>query len=133
MDYTPSRPREKVLVLVHHNERGPYIEAYAEKHIDIKIRDVPYVGTGASGEILAEDFTEAALPWVYRDLYWPGKLRAHSVIRPLRPSELADTREHRRLLRGLGGVLSAPSPKPKRGRPVAAVAIPPTNGGKAWW
>lgn len=112
MDCTAGRPREKVLILVRHERTGrPYIEVYGDRRVDCRIVTVPFVGTNR-GEIMAERLVENQLPWCYRDLMWPGNLRAHNVVTLQRPSDVVDRYNHLQLLRGLDHV----GKKPKRRR-----------------
>lgn len=77
--------REAVLVLAHGDG---WIEAFGEKHIDVRIEMVPYVTT-QPGEILAEEYVETSLPKRFRDVYWPGDRRAADMLRVVRPCDIA--------------------------------------------
>lgn len=107
MDFNKHRPREKVLVLVHHNEHGPYIEVFGEKHVDVHIRNVPYSGT-RRGEAIADNFIEQTLERPYRDLHWPGNVRAHAPVRIVKPSDIVNAIAYRDLIRGLDGIAQKP-------------------------
>ena len=93
-------PRQAVLVLAH---ADGWLEVFAEPNIDVRIAMVPTTGTIA-GESLAEQVVDLALPRRYRDLHWPGKLRAADRLRVLRPSELLHRDHELALLRGLNAI-----------------------------
>lgn len=81
-----NRPaREAVLIVVCGDH---WIEAYAEKNVDVQIVFKPHVDT-PEGEIAAEQYLEANLPTRYRKLFWPGKRRAADLVRVIRPSDIA--------------------------------------------
>ncbi len=77
--------REAVLILAYGDG---WIEAFAEKHVDVRIEIVPCMTTPA-GAILAEEYVELSLPKKYRDIYWPGNRRAAEMMRVVRPSDIA--------------------------------------------
>jgi hypothetical protein len=79
------RQREALLIVLHGDG---YVQAFSEKHIDVRIAVCPYMES-PEGEILAEEFLELSLPWRYRELYWPGNLRAMGIACEARPSEIA--------------------------------------------
>ena len=89
--------REAVLILAH---GYGWLEAFAEKHVDVRIEMVPQVTTQA-GEILAEEYVELSLPRRYRDVYWPGNRRAADMMRVVRPSDIAWREYHVELLRAI--------------------------------
>ncbi|MCO6044636.1 hypothetical protein NG895_12030 [Aeoliella sp. ICT_H6.2] len=100
---TPSRPtRQKVLVLVHHNDRGPWLEVFGPDDIDVRIQATPTTWT-AQGEQVAEDLTRERLPWCYRDLM-DTKPRTSAVVREVRPSDVVSRYHALQLLRGLDAV-----------------------------
>ena len=76
--------REAVLILAHGDG---WIEAFAEKHVDVRIEMVPWMTTPA-GEILAEEYVELSVPKRYRDVYWPNLRRAADMVRTVRPSDI---------------------------------------------
>ena len=71
----PASGRVPVLIVGHSDG---WIEAYAERHVDVRIEIAPYMTT-PEGERLAEGYVELSLPRRYRDLYWPGMRRAGRV------------------------------------------------------
>lgn len=77
--------REAVLILAHGDG---WSEAFAEKHVDVRIAMVPCMTTPAD-EILAEEYVELSLPKRYRDIYWPVNRRAADMMRVVRPSDIA--------------------------------------------
>jgi hypothetical protein len=95
-----SAPRQAVLVLAH---ADGWLEVFAEPNVDVRIAMVPTTGTIA-GESLAEAYLELALSPRYRELHWPGKLRAADRLRVLRPSELLHRDHELALLRGLNAI-----------------------------
>lgn len=95
---TPST-RQKVLVLVHHNDRGPWLEVFGPDDIDIRIQAVPTTWT-AKGEAVAEELTRERLPWCYRPLM-DTKPLASAVVREVRPSDLVNRYHNLQVLRAL--------------------------------
>lgn len=89
--------REAVLVLAHGDG---WLEAFAEKHVDVRIEMVPYMTTQA-GEILAEEYVELSVPKRYRDVYWPNLRRAADMMRVVRPSDIAWREYDLELLRAI--------------------------------
>ena len=83
---SPPPRREQVLVIAHHDN---WIECFAERHIDVRIVMMPYVGIDATGEILAEQWLEQSIPECYRNIYFPGNLRAAAKIETILPSKIA--------------------------------------------
>lgn len=77
--------RQPVLIALHGDG---FVECFAEKNIDFHVERVPYC---PGDEVLAEDTFEQRLPRRYRDLFWPGKLRASAMNRPLKSSVILDT------------------------------------------
>jgi len=91
--------REAVLILAHGDG---WIEAFAEKHVDVRIEMVPHMTTSA-GEILAEEYVELSLPKRYQDIYWPGNRRAADMMRVVRPSDIVQRDYELDLLRAIKG------------------------------
>jgi len=73
-------PAESVLIALYANG---FSEAFAGKNVDVKAVSVPHC---RGLETLAEDTFEQMLPHRYRQLYWPVKVRASAMHRPLLPS-----------------------------------------------
>jgi hypothetical protein len=84
-----------VLVAIHSDG---YIEVFGERDIDVRIVNVPAVGS-VRGEILAEEFIELNLPPRHRAVYAPGMIRAAKCGRKVTPQEIADVRTSLQLLR----------------------------------
>ena len=82
--YKPVRNREVVLIVAHGDG---WIEAYADKHIDVRIEIAPYITT-PEGELLSEEYIELMLPKRYREMYWPIRRRAAGQVRKILPSDL---------------------------------------------
>lgn len=98
MDDNKNPPkREQVLICLHADQ---FVEVFAEKHIDVKIVSVPDC---PGSEALAEDTLELMLPQRWRRLYWPAKVRAVAMHRPLKPSTVMDAICVQRLVREIGG------------------------------
>jgi len=85
MKFTTSRPRRETVVIALHGDG--FIEAFAERNVDILIARVPHC---PGSEVLAEDTFELMLPERYREVYFPGKARASAQNRPLSPSTIRD-------------------------------------------
>ncbi|MCO6047951.1 hypothetical protein NG895_28950 [Aeoliella sp. ICT_H6.2] len=106
-------PRQAVLVLAH---ADGWLEAFAERNIDVLIVMVPTTGTVA-GEVVAEEFLDQTLPLRYRDLHWPIKRRAADKLRIVRPSDLVRRQHDLALLQGLDAVEQRFTPsKPRRAK-----------------
>ena len=105
-------PRETVLVLAY---ADGWIEVYAERHVSAKIVLVPSTGSVA-GEVLAERYLDETLPYRYREVHWPGKLRAADKLRTVRPSDMARRDHDLALLHGLQAVERSLGPVRKEGK-----------------
>jgi len=70
-----------------------WVELYG--HVDARIINVPDVPPPAdqfynpAGEILAEQYVEAMLPFRHRKAFTPGRYAAASMIETLRPNDIA--------------------------------------------
>ena len=93
----PRTPRETVLVVV--NGDG-WVQVYGQKHVDVRIVIAPYTTT-PEGERLAEEYVELTLSQRYRDLYWPGMIRAADMVRVIRPSDIVQHNWNLDLLRSI--------------------------------
>lgn len=79
----PSRPpRAKVLVVAHPDG---FLEVYGD-NIDVHIV-TPLSMYTAAGEVLADEYLDATLPWRFRDLHVMPKLRAMHQVKVVRPSD----------------------------------------------
>ena len=92
--YHKSKSREAVLIIAHGDG---WLEAYAEKHVDIRIEMLQYMAT-PEGQILAEEYLKNSLPYRYRQLYWPGQRRAADLVRKIRPSDLDEIHSNLKVL-----------------------------------
>ena len=54
-----------------------------------------------AGEIQAEEYVESSLPKRYRDVYWPGNLRAADMMRVVRPTDVVRRDYDLELLRAI--------------------------------
>lgn len=79
-----NRPREAVLLVL--NPDG-WVEAYAERHVDVHIAIRLHVPP--EGEQLADEYLDLTLPRRFRQVYWPGLLRAADTVRTVTPSDVA--------------------------------------------
>lgn len=115
---TPRPPREAVLILLHGDG---YLEAFAEKHVDIHVAHVPW-SPHKLGERVAEAYLEAKLPRRYADLHFANRLRATENWRRITLFDIARTNRNLRALNELDaiGVKYAPSK-------------PTTTGGRKLW
>ncbi len=97
--HNSNRPtqREAVLILSHGDG---WLEAFAQKHVDVRIEMVPYMTTPA-GKTLAEEYVELSIPKQYRDVYWPNLRRAADIMRIVRPSDIAWREYNLELLRAI--------------------------------
>ncbi|QDT72224.1 hypothetical protein [Lacipirellula limnantheis] len=75
----PPAKRDKVLVAIH---SGGFLEAFAERNIDVVFARIP-AATSLFGQQIAEDCFELLLPQRYRDLWRRDYLRASSSTAPL--------------------------------------------------
>lgn len=81
---SPQPPRSAVLIVSHGDG---YIEAFAERNIDVHIARVP-VAHSREAEQNAEHVAELLLPVRYRPLFQRDRLRAAGTTQPLLPSAL---------------------------------------------
>ena len=93
-------PREAVLVVL---SSDGFVEAFAERHVDVHMAIRPKMDSQA-GQILAEEYMEWCLPYRYRDLFWPGKLRCSEMIRTVTPESLAQREMELDVLRTLNAI-----------------------------
>lgn len=109
MSTTPSRkleptsydaqPQQRDAVLIVAHGDG-WLEAYAERHVDVMLVQPPYV-LGIAGERLADEWLDATLPRRYADLRWPILRRAAERLRAVRPSDILRRQLDLDLLRAL--------------------------------
>lgn len=69
--------RTKSILLVH---AGGHIQLFGDQLLDVRVIDVPHVQS-VRAEILIEQWIESELPRPYRDIYFPGNLRASGNVR----------------------------------------------------
>ncbi|MEM1228070.1 MAG: hypothetical protein AAGJ40_20460 [Planctomycetota bacterium] len=93
------RPREPVLVVLHHDG---FVEVYAN-NANVTIVVEPHMES-QQGERLARDYLAATLPRLFRSLYWPGKRVATGMVERVRPSDLMRRTTLSRLLSAIGTV-----------------------------
>lgn len=138
-----SKPRERVL-LVRHGDG--YVELFGGKHIDVHVANVPYLdltvpetdsiearAERSRYEIMALDYMEACLPRAYRDLYWPGNLRATDTHKKLRPSDIADREHHLACLKALDGIQDQLTRnEPSNARPLVSTSTDSAEGTFSW-
>lgn len=94
-------PRSSLLVIAHGDG---HIAAYAERHIDVCIRQAMTCMT-QDAERLADEILIADLPQRYRDLYRADYLRATHTIRPITPHDVAAAQFDRQLLDCLSDII----------------------------
>lgn len=89
--------RKKVLVVL----RPEWVEVYADDGVDVRIVTAPDMET-QEGEVLAEEYLGGVLPRRYKDIYYPGNLRDSSVVRSIKPSDIAQRNWELEMLKSLG-------------------------------
>ena len=89
--------REPVLIVLHGDG---YYEVFAERYVDIKVFQLPFLES-ADGERLAERYLERSVSFRFKDLYFPGMVRATGNFRPRRPSGLMRVQHELELLASL--------------------------------
>ncbi len=100
------RPKREAVLIALHGDG--YVEAYAERNVDVRIVTVSHC---PGAEALAEDTTELMLQHRYRQLYWPAKVRASAMHRPLLPSTIARSLVVRDCLTSLNKILDSHQPE----------------------
>ncbi len=80
------RPATVPILILH---RGGELLAYAPGGVVVRIVNIPVTST-AAGDLAAERLLEETLPRQYRDIFWPGNLRASGWLRTMAPDELED-------------------------------------------
>lgn len=98
--------RAETRVLVTIDEEG-YVQVYGEKHVKARIVRVPAAKT-PTGQRTAEEIVYAQLPYPYKDLYLPGKVRAAGISSPLDPRAALDSLRTKRSIKELNRCLAQP-------------------------
>jgi hypothetical protein len=91
-------PKARVRVLVVLSSNG-FVEIFGPPEVDAHVAqrlDVP-----PECEIKAEEYLDATLPKRYRDLFFPGKVRAIGLVQKITPEQAGDTLWKLSILRGL--------------------------------
>ncbi len=80
----PRPPRQAVLVVMH---ADGWVEAFAERNIDVYIVNKPHTGT-TEGEVLGEEYLDRTLPRRYGQLHFPVNQRAARQLEVTTPSDI---------------------------------------------
>jgi hypothetical protein len=99
----PPAPRSKVLIVLYSDG---WVEAYAEKYVDVHIVQRLHITNPANAN-LADEYLESTIPRCYRDLFWPIKRRAMGQCRKVTAEQRLDAHLDLQLLREIqswGGV-----------------------------
>ena len=94
----PTRPREKVLIVMHPNG---LIEVYAE---NVDVHFVNRLDVGNEWPQLAnliDVYHENKMPRPYRNLFWPNKLRGIGLLEKITLEDAQDTLWKMSILHGL--------------------------------
>ena len=104
---TPRPARVKVLVVLH---ADGLVEVYGDSHLDVHCVNRLFV-EGERGDLSTaiDEYTTAAMPRCYRDLYWPNKLRAAGNVEKILPEQAHDTLYQLSILRALWAQRPAPA------------------------
>ncbi len=95
----PLPQRQKVLVVLH---ADGFVEVFGERHVDVHIVNRLHVeDEDASQANLLDAYHEGTMPWCYRQLYWPNKLRAVGLVEKRTPEKMLDTIWQLSILKGL--------------------------------
>lgn len=98
-----SRPaRVKVLVLLHPDN---FVQVLGEPHVDARI--VNMLDVDPEQEHLAELYAEHCLPQVYRELFYPNKVRATGQVRKVSAEAELQRRADLDVLHGLRELANA--------------------------
>ena len=98
--HAPGKPREAVLVVLHDDG---WIEAYAERHVDVRIITMPHMTT-PEGERLADEYLGLTLPKRYRDLFWPSNRRAADLVRVITMQDIAQQKWEMEMMKTLDNI-----------------------------
>ena len=88
------QPREAVLVVMH---ADGWVEVFAEKNVVVHIATFPCVYSAKVANA-AEQYVELMMPWRYRKLYWPVKLRAADTVRKATLEDIGLSRWRKKIL-----------------------------------
>lgn len=77
--------RDRVLVELHSDG---FVKAYARRGIGCRIINRPHI-TSAADATLVDELVANVLPGVYRDLYWPGLIRATGQVERITIHDIA--------------------------------------------
>lgn len=86
----PPRPPSEPVLVVSYSDG--WLEAYADRHVDVTIVEMP-AGMTVAAEIAVEEYIERLLPHRLRSLYYPTGRRAAAMLRPVTASSIL-ARDH---------------------------------------
>lgn len=95
-------PRAKVLIVLHNDG---FVEAFGRDDIDVKIVQMPAMPM--AGELLAEEYLDLILSRPYKDVHWPGMVRAVGKVDTVTPLDLTHQERCVNLLRYCDHLLSS--------------------------
>ena len=95
----PRKPRPRTRVLVVLSSNG-FVELFAGKDVDFHVAQRLHVET-IEAERMVDEYLTNALPKQYRDLFFPGKLRATGLVSSVAPGKEIEARYQLSILKGL--------------------------------
>jgi len=99
MNKPPRKPQKRTRVLVVLSSNG-FVELFADKDVDFHVAQRLHVDT-IEAERLAEDLLDITIPKSFRNLFFPGKLRATALVEKITAETALDTLYKLSILRGL--------------------------------
>ena len=99
MNKPPRKPRQRTRVLVVLSSNG-FVELFADKNVDFHVAQRLHVET-IEAERLADDLLDITIPKPFRNLFFPGKLRATGLVEKITAEMALDTLYKLSILRGL--------------------------------
>ena len=83
MDSRQRKPRSKVLIILHNDG---FVEVFGRDDIDVRIVNMPAIHP--AGEAFAEEYLDLILPRPYKEVHWPGMVRAVGKVDTVTPLDL---------------------------------------------
>lgn len=64
-----------------------YLKVYGEENLRCEVINRPHCSTAEAAQT-AEQLIDESLPYQYRNICWPGKVRASGFLRKIKPTDI---------------------------------------------